>query len=178
MSEKYLRQYIKEAMLLESKRIDEAPIHMAAALAAKKIADRKKASISQKSSSRSSSSKEYPRSSSRRNRSGYIAKSIPAEAKIEGHKNALKYVSWRYSKHVEENWPDYMDWKEWLFTHEDGGKIIIKKQGNKYIINPDSIGDPKDGKFEQIFIDELEEDYEDTKKRALAQVRTAKHRGH
>ena len=173
MSERYLRQFIRETVLLESIRIDEA---LGSMLAAKKIVDRQNSERGQSSTNRSGSSKgsSYYNSGS----SFGIYRPEPIETKMEGIKRGLKYKSGKYCWHVQDNWPDHMDWKEWLYKHEDGEKTIIKKQGNKYVINPDSIGSPSDGKFEQAFIDELEKVYEESLNIALDQVRITKHRGY
>ena len=177
MSERYLRQFIRETVLLESKRIDEA---LGSMLAAKKIANSRNSSSSKSSSNRRGSSKEYSYYGSDHPLGSWKSEPEPIsqEREIVKKEYALTDASGNYRWHVQSNWPDYMDWKEWLYKHEDGEKTIIKKQGNKYVINPDSIGSPSDGKFEQAFIDELEKVYEESLNIALDQVRITKHRGY
>jgi hypothetical protein len=180
MSERYLRQFIRETVLLESKRIDEA---LGSMLAAKKIANSRNSSSSKSSSNRRGSSKEYSYYGSDHPLGSWKSEPEPIsqEREIVKKEYALTDASGNYRWHVQSNWPDYMDWKEWLYEHEDGEyniNDIIKKQGNKYVINPDSIGDPKDGKFEQAFINRLEKLYEEEKQWALDRVRISKYKGY
>ena len=192
----YLRQFIKESILLESTKIDEATAHMIAAITARKRREAEEKSRREEEARRSAKRKERfkrkPASLSRP--SSYSSEKTSYELSIENMRNVdrtIKYISYavfEYKKHLINSWknyesPPFTDWKEWLYHHIEDRKVrfpktinIIKKIKDKYMIDENIIGDPADGKFELEDIESLKKKYENYLDDAREDIRVGLHK--
>jgi hypothetical protein len=188
LSEKHLRQYIKETILLESKNINEVGAHVAIAVAARRKQEEKRREEKRREEERRKA-KAANKQKYRRRRS-YPSKPplSPEEQKkrkilkqrILDSRNFLS-VNWQYSSHIKDEYPDHIkDWKEWLFKYIENERntdpninMIIKKDGNKYVIDEDLISkatnydDDTDPLFSPEWVKKLEKRYTDVRSFAL-----------